>query len=477
MAKGITPRAQDFSAWYNDCCAQAELAEHAPVRGCMVIRPYGYAIWERLQSELDRRIKATGAKNAYFPMFIPESFMTKEKEHVEGFSPECAVVTHGGGKKLEEPLFVRPTSETIINHMFAKWVSSWRDLPLMINQWCNVVRWEMRPRLFLRTTEFLWQEGHTAHATEKEAIDESLKMLEVYRAFAEEVLAIPVVAGEKSSAEKFAGAQRTFTIEALMQDGKALQAGTSHFLGQTFSTAFGIRFQDAQGKLEHAWQTSWGVSTRLVGAIIMTHGDDNGLVLPPSVAPVQVVIVPIWREDADKARVFESVAGMKLDLEAKGLRVEADLREEYKPGWKFFHWEVRGVPVRLEIGPRDLAAGQAVLVRRDNGAKENVMLSGLAEKVASLMPQMQKGILDKARAFVASGTRDATDFAALKAGVEEKPGFYRAGWCGSGACEAKIKEETKATLRCMPMDSAAASGACVVCNAPAKANPLFARNY
>ena len=409
MAEKITPRDKDYSRWYTDIIQHAELADHSPVKGCMVIRPHGFAIWEKMQGALDAMIKATGHVNAYFPLFIPESFMQKEADHVEGFAPECAVVTHGGGKLLEEPLYVRPTSETIIWHMYGRWIQSYRDLPLLINQWCNVVRWEMRTRLFLRTTEFLWQEGHTAHATADEAREETMRMLDVYRDFAENTLAMGVIAGRKTEAERFAGAVDTFAIEAIMQDGKALQAGTSHFLGQNFAKAFDVKYLSEAGQLEYVWATSWGVSTRLIGAVIMAHSDDQGLVLPPALSPIEAVIVPIFRKEEEKASVLEAARRITADLERR-FAVKLDDREGFKPGYKFNDWELRGVPVRIELGPRDLAEKQVMTVRRDTREKEPVGWNALSEKVDALLKTIQKNLRERNLAFrdsrcSASGTK------------------------------------------------------------------------
>jgi prolyl-tRNA synthetase len=463
--------------WYTDTILQSELADYSPVKGCMVIRPYGYALWEQIQKALDQMIKDTGHSNAYFPMFIPESFMTKEKEHVEGFAPECAVVTHGGGKKLEEPLIVRPTSETIINYMFAKWVQSWRDLPLLINQWANVVRWEMRTRLFLRTTEFLWQEGHTAHATEQEAEEEAQRMLGVYKDFAENWMALPVLTGEKTENERFAGAVRTYCIEALMRDAKALQAGTSHFLGQNFAKAFEIKFQSAEGGLEFAWQTSWGVSTRLVGAIILGHGDEKGLILPPKLAPIQVVIVPIYKTDEDKATVFERCQQIH-DLLKPSVRVHFDKREQHTPGWKFNHWEQKGVPIRLNVGPKDVAGNVVEVARRDTGEKiRGVAMSGLENEVAGLLTAVQKNIFERAVAFRKENTRQLTEYGEFKSTMEEKYGFVEANWCGASSCEASIKEETKATIRVIPFDWQPQDGKCIRCGGASTKRVVFAKAY
>lgn len=464
--------------WYTNVVRNAELADYSPVKGCMVIRPYGYALWENIQRALDQMIKDTGHQNAYFPMFIPESFMQKEKEHVEGFAPECAVVTHGGGKKLEEPLIVRPTSETIINHMFAKWVQSWRDLPLLINQWANVVRWEMRTRLFLRTTEFLWQEGHTAHATPEEAEEETLKMLEVYRVLSEEWLALPVLTGVKTENERFRGAVRTYCIEAMMRDGKALQAGTSHNLGQNFSKAFDIQFQSQAGPLEYAWQTSWGVSTRLVGAIVLGHGDEKGLVLPPKLAPYQVVIVPIYKKDDEKAVVMERCKQIQAQFKGR-VRLHLDDRDQHTPGFKFNHWEQRGVPVRFNIGPKDVAANVVEIARRDTGEKiRGVSQEGLVEYVEQLLDTIQKGMFERALKFREDNTHKVDNYDKFKATLDAgSNGFIEAHWCKDGDCELAIKEETKATIRCMPFAWEPSPGKCIRCSKDTDQKVVFARAY
>lgn len=476
MAKNITPRADDYSRWYTDLITQAQLADYAPVKGCMIIRPNGYAIWELMQQALDRMFKETGHENAYFPMLIPESFLKKEAEHVEGFSPELAVVTHAGGKPLEEPLVLRPTSETIIWNTYKNWIMSYRDLPLLINQWANVIRWELRTRLFLRTTEFLWQEGHTAHATAQEAHEEARRMLEVYKTFAEEYMAMPVLTGQKTDSEKFAGAVRTYCIEAMMQDRKALQAGTSHDLGQNFAKAFDVSFQDEKGQREFVWATSWGVSTRLVGALIMCHSDDEGLVLPPKLAPVQCVIVPIWMKDEDRARMSEESAKLREEL-GQGIRVKVDAREQYKPGWKFAEWELRGVPVRVEVGPRDLANGQVTLVRRDTRAKESVPRAEAAARVSALLVEIQAGLFQKALAAREAATYRLDDYAEFKTQVEAPGGFFQMHWCGSATCEARVKEETKATIRCIPFDAPEEAGACVICGQPSGRRVVWAKSY
>ena len=450
-SKGLTPRASDFSAWYNELIIKAELADYSPVRGCMVIRPNGYAIWEEIQRALDRMFKETGHQNAYFPLFIPQSFLHKEAEHVEGFAPETAVVTHGGGKELEEPLVVRPTSETIIYAMFAKWIQSWRDLPLLVNQWANVVRWELRTRLFLRTTEFLWQEGHTAHATDAEAETEARLILGLYRRFMEEWMAMPVLTGPKTDSEKFAGAVRTYALEALMQDNKGLQAGTSHHLGQNFARAFDVRFQTADGGLDYVWSTSWGVSTRLIGGLIMTHGDDKGLICPPRLAQWQVVIVPIWKTEEERVRVLEAGVRVQESLRAAGVRVHLDSRDGMTPGAKYYEWETRGVPFRLELGPRDLAAEKVMLARRTGGPKSPVPIAGLAGLLPSEMDQMQRDLLAAATARrelnTLRGPRSKAEFIEF---LEGNGGFVYAGFCGDPAVEAEIKEPTKATIRVLP---------------------------
>jgi prolyl-tRNA synthetase len=476
MAQGLTPRGEDFARWYNEVVQQAELADYAPVRGCMVIRPYGYALWENIRSALDRRFRATGHENAYFPLFIPTSFLEKEAEHVEGFSPELAVVTIGGGKELEEPLVVRPTSETIIGHMYAKWIQSYRDLPVLINQWANVVRWELRPRLFLRTTEFLWQEGHTAHATAEEAREEALRMLDVYAEFAEQEGALPVVKGRKSQSEKFAGAATSYTIEAMMGDGRALQSATSHDLGQNFARAFDISYQDADGELRHCWMTSWGMSTRIVGALVMAHGDDQGLVLPPRLAPVQAVIVPIWKGHEQKADVLAAARRVR---EALGeLRVELDDREQLTPGYKFNDWEMRGVPLRLEIGPRDVAAEQVVLARRDVPGREGktaVPMAGLGEAATRALEEIQSALYERALAFQRERTAEPADYDELREAVGR--GFALAWWCGSAECEARLKEDASATTRCIPFDQPGGTGPCAICGEEAEKKALFARAY
>jgi prolyl-tRNA synthetase len=475
----ITPRSQDFSAWYNDVIMRAELADYSPVRGCMVIRPRGYRIWELMQAALDERFKATGHQNAYFPLLIPQSFLAKEAEHVAGFAPETAVVTHGGGRELEEPLVLRPTSETIIYAMLSKWIQSYRDLPVLLNQWANIVRWEMRTRLFLRTTEFLWQEGHTAHATEAEAMEETLLILDLYRRFMEDWMAMPPVTGVKTDSEKFAGAVRTYACEAMMQDNKALQAGTTHFLGQNFAKAFDTQFQTADGAHDFVWSSSWGVSTRLVGALIMTHGDDLGLVCPPKLAPTQVVIVPIFKSDEQRVAVLEASGRAAGALRDVGFRVEVDDRDGMKPGAKYYEWEARGVPVRLEVGPRDVEKAQAMLARR-TGGKTPVPMAGLVEGVRSALDEIQAGLLHSARERREANSIRGVTKQRLVEFLEGDGGFAYGGFCGSEECEFAIKESTKATVRVLPdaeFRSDPAPDACVWCGKPAVAEAMWARAY
>jgi prolyl-tRNA synthetase len=471
----ITPRSQDFSKWYVDVVRRAELADYSPVKGCMVIRPYGYAIWEFIQQALDRRIKATGHVNAYFPLFIPESLLTKEAEHVEGFAPQVAYVTHGGGEELEEKLVVRPTSEAIIGTMYAKWIQSWRDLPVLINQWANIVRWEKVTRPFLRTTEFLWQEGHTAHETAEEAEEETLKILDLYAETVETELAVPVVKGVKSASEKFAGALRTYSIEALMGDGRALQAGTSHNLGQNFAKAFDITFQARDKSVQYIWGTSWGMTTRLVGAVVMTHGDDSGLVLPPRVAPYQVVVVPIGRDNW-RETVLPTALKIRDSLAAAGIRVHVDERDE-RPGWKFSEWEMRGVPLRLEVGPKDIEKSSVMLARRDTREKQAAAMDGLAGHVGRLLEDIQRTLFDRALKFREEHTKRVGSYDEFKREMEGRPGFVIAPWCGSAECEAQIKAETQATIRNMPLDGKKPSGRCIRCNADAVAEAWFAKAY
>jgi len=477
--QGITPRAEDFSAWYNDVIMRAEMADYSPVRGCMVIRPHGYAIWELMQSALDDMFKQTGHKNAYFPLFIPQSFLAKEAEHVEGFAPQTAVVTRGGGKELEEPLVVRPTSETIIYAMLAKWIQSYRDMPVLLNQWANIVRWEMRTRLFLRTTEFLWQEGHTAHATQPEAEEETQLILRLYRSFMEDWMALPVLTGVKTESEKFAGAVRTYACEGLMQDNKALQAGTSHYLGQNFAKAFGTQYQTQDGEMEYVWSTSWGVSTRLVGGLIMAHSDDVGLVCPPKLAPVQVVIVPIWRTDAERDTVLAAARSVLEQLREAGLRVELDDREGMKPGAKYYEWEGRGVPVRLEVGPRDVKQEQAMLARR-TGGKTPVPVAGLREAVETALVEIQDELLAGALARREENSQRGVTKEQLIELMSGPGGFAYGGYCGDDACEEAIKRETKATIRVLPDEefrSSPAPSECVWCGKKAVTEAVWARAY
>jgi prolyl-tRNA synthetase len=477
MVQRITPRSVDDSAWYTDVVQAAELADYSPVRGCMVIRPYGYAIWEYMQQYLDVRFKATKHQPAYFPLFIPQSFIQKEAEHIEGFAPQLAVVTIGGGEKLEEPLIVRPTSETIINAMYAKWIHSYRDLPVLYYQWCNIVRWEMRTRLFLRTMEFLWHEGHTAHATAEEAMREVLLILEMYRKLCEEELAMPVIPGRKSDSEKFAGADATWTIEAMMGNKWALQAGTSHFLGQHFAKVFNIQFLDENNQLQMVWQTSWAVTTRLVGALVMVHGDDQGLRLPPRVAPIQVVVVPIWKSDEERSQVMAVVERITGEL-GKHIRLHVDDRSDVTPGFKFNEWELRGVPLRLELGPRDVQKGQVVLARRDMPAKQNksmVPLDGLLAEVQKLLDDVQRNLYDQALRFREENTFYPETYEQLAEAVNK--GFAVAYWCGSAECESKMTEDTKATIRCIPMQQDGKPGRCIVCGEEAKEVAVFARSF
>jgi prolyl-tRNA synthetase len=474
----LPSRLDDFSEWYNELVLRAELADYAPVRGCMIVRPYGWALWENIQQSLDRSFKATGHVNAAFPLLIPRSFIDKEKSHVEGFSPELAVVTHGGGEELEEPLVVRPTSETIIGHSFAKWIQSYRDLPLLINQWNSVVRWEMRTKLFLRTTEFWWQEGHTAHATLEEAEAETRQMLDIYRDFAVNDAAIPVLPGRKSDSERFAGADQTFSIEAMMGDGKALQSGTSHNLGQNFAKAFEIRYLDKNGALQHCWTTSWGLSTRFIGAIIMVHGDDQGLILPPRLAPYQAVIVPIFKTDEEKTQVIQAAQKIKAELASSQLRVILDEREGASPGFKFNDWEMRGVPLRIEIGPKDVQKNSVVLARRDKPGREGksfVPQAGLIDAVKQTLDSIQKALYEKALSFRESNTADPKDYKEFQSAVEK--GFAYSFWCGSAQCEKSIKEDTKATLRCIPVDQSKDAGRCIYCGQPANERAYFAKAY
>lgn len=473
FVEDLTDQSDDFSRWYNEVVRKAQLADYTPVRGSMVIRPYGYGLWENMQRLLDRRIKDTGHQNAYFPLLIPESLLQLEADHVEGFAPECAWVTEGGREKLEERYAIRPTSEAIIGHMYSRWIESYRDLPVLLNQWCNVMRWEKVTRLFLRTAEFLWQEGHTAHASEPEAREEVLRMLEVYRDFVENELAIPVHAGKKSDAERFAGAEETYTIEALMKDGKALQAGTSHHLGQHFAKVFDITYQDESGQRQYVWQTSWGVSTRLIGALVMTHGDDQGLRLPPNVAPIQAVIVPIWRKDEDRAAVSEFVAKVKALLKDR-VRLHVDDRDQYTPGWKYNEYEMRGVPVRLEIGPKDVANQAVMSVRRDTRGKESIPLASLADRLPALLGEVQQSLFEQAKAFRESQTVLAASKEEVIAHFKaDRRGFVAVAWDGSAAFEAEIKEQAGATLRCLPLDASRFAAL----ERPGTRVALFARAY
>ena len=474
----ITPKSEDFPRWYAEIIRKTEMADYTPMKGMMVIRPYGYAVWEQIQRLMDFRIKASGHVNAYFPLFIPEGFLKKEAEHVQGFSPEVAWVTHGGNDELEERLAVRPTSEAIIGHMYSKWIKSWRDLPVLINQWANIVRWEKVTRPFLRTTEFLWQEGHTCHATAEEAEAETMAILAMYKEFSETELAIPVIAGRKSAREKFAGAQMTYAIEALMSDGKALQMGTSHNLGQHFARAFDIRFEDKNQQLNYVWQTSWGTTTRMIGALVMVHGDDSGLRFPPRIAPLQAVIVPIslgnWKED-----VLPAAQQIERELTQAGLRVRLDAREEFTPGWKFSDWEMRGVPLRVEIGPKDIRENRAVLVRRDIRKKEFVGLDALAARAAAALSEIQASLFEQALKFQRDNTHEVGDYSQFKDVIENRRGFIKAWWCGDEACEDRIKEETMATIRVLPLEKGPGirPGPCVLCGRAGAELAYFARSY
>ncbi len=490
MSKGIISKDEDYSQWFNDLVIKADLAEYSPVRGCMIIKPYGYSIWEKMQAALDKMFKDTGHSNAYFPLFIPKSFFSKEASHVEGFAKECAVVTHyrlkndGEGNiivdedaKLEEELVVRPTSETIIWNTYRGWIQSYRDLPILVNQWANVVRWEMRTRLFLRTSEFLWQEGHTAHATAEEAIAETEQMLDVYADFVENWMGVPVVKGRKTANERFAGALDTYCIEALMQDGKALQAGTSHFLGQNFAKAFDVKFTSKEGKLDYVWATSWGVSTRLMGALIMTHSDDAGLVLPPKLAPIQVVAVPIYKHDEELENIRSYIKSLSTELRAKGISIKFDDRDTQRPGFKFAEYELKGVPLRIAIGSRDMQNGTVELARRDTKTKETVAQDGLAEHIEKLLEEIQENIYQKALNFRAENTVEVNDYDEFKRMLDEKPGFISAHWDGTSETEQRIKEETKATIRCIPLDNIQEEGKCILTGNPSTQRVLFARAY
>ncbi|GAB2655385.1 proline--tRNA ligase [Flavihumibacter cheonanensis] len=491
MSKEITSREADYSQWYNDLVLKGGLADYSAVRGCMVIKPYGFTLWENMRDQLDRMFKETGHVNAYFPLFIPKSFLSKEAAHVEGFAKECAVVTHyrlkndpnGGGvvvdpeAKLEEELIVRPTSETIIWNTYKDWIQSYRDLPLLINQWANVVRWEMRTRLFLRTAEFLWQEGHTAHATKEEAVEETEKMLDVYARFVEEYMAVPVIKGVKTPSERFAGAEDTYCIEALMQDGKALQAGTSHFLGQNFARAFDVKFLTKENKLEYVWATSWGVSTRLIGALVMAHSDDQGLILPPKIAPLQVVIVPIYKGDEQKALIGEKVNEIITGLKALGISVKYDDSDNTRPGWKFAEYEMKGVPVRIALGARDLENKVAEVARRDTKEKQTLPLENLAEQVKNLLDEIQENMFNKAKAYRDSHITEVNDWAEFERLLDEKGGFLAAHWDGTAETEEAIKEKTKATIRCIPLDNKQEAGTCILTGKPSTQRVLFARAY
>jgi len=492
MSKNLTTRAEDYSKWYNELVVKADLAENSGVRGCMVIKPYGYAIWEKMQAELDRMFKETGHENAYFPLFVPKSMFEAEEKNAEGFAKECAIVTHyrlkndpdNPGKlmvdpnaKLEEELIVRPTSEAIIWSTYKGWVQSYRDLPLLINQWANVVRWEMRTRLFLRTAEFLWQEGHTAHATRKEAIEESEKMMHVYAEFAEKFMAMPVIKGFKTETERFAGAEETYCIEALMQDGKALQAGTSHFLGQNFAKAFDVKFANAEGKQEHVWGTSWGVSTRLMGALVMTHSDDKGLVLPPSLAPIQVVIVPIYKSDEQLEEISQAVSILVSELKELNVAVKYDSRTTQKPGFKFAEWELKGVPVRIAVGPKDLENGTFEVARRDNLSKETIIKEGIAKYIKNLLEQIQSDLFNNALEYRNTHVTEVNSFEEFKAVLDGKGGFISAHWDGTAATEEQIKNLTKATIRCIPLDRVEESGSCIFTGNSSVGRVLFAKAY
>lgn len=491
MAKVLPKRSEDYSLWYNELVKKADLAENSAVRGCMIIKPYGFSIWEKMQRELDDMFKETGHQNAYFPLFIPKSYLSKEADHVEGFAKECAVVTHyrlkndENGKgivvdpdaKLEEELIVRPTSETIIWNTYKNWVQSYRDLPLLINQWANVVRWEMRTRLFLRTAEFLWQEGHTAHATKQEAIEETEQMINIYAEFAEEFMALPVIKGLKSESERFAGALETYCIEGLMQDGKALQAGTSHFLGQNFAKAFDVKFATKEGKQEYVWGTSWGVSTRLMGALVMAHSDDEGLVLPPRLAPIQVVIVPIYKTDEEQQKIAEVAENLKKSLKKKRITVKFDDRDTHKPGFKFAEWELKGVPLRIAIGPRDLENGTVELARRDTKEKQTVNIEGIESNIEDTLELIQENIYKKAKDFRTENTYEVNTYEEFKSQLEKTGGFISAHWDGTAETEEKIKEETKATIRCIPLDAKEENGKCIYSGKPSNKRVLFAKAY
>jgi prolyl-tRNA synthetase len=477
MADWLTKQSEDYPRWYQEVVQRGDLAEYAPVKGCMIIKPYGYSLWENMQAVLDRMFKDTGHVNAYFPLLIPQEFISREAEHVEGFSPELAVVTHAGGKKLEEPYVIRPTSETIIWDTYKRWISSYRDLPILVNQWANVVRWEMRTRLFLRTTEFLWQEGHTAHATAEEAQEETLRMLEVYRSFAEEYMAMPVLTGLKTDREKFAGAVRTYCIEALMGDKKALQAGTSHNLGQNFAKAFDVTYNTSEGTREFVWATSWGVSTRLVGALVMAHGDDAGLVLPPRIAPIQAVIIPIYRGDEEQTLTCEAAQKIAAQLKDLGVRTHIDDRDQMRPGFKFAEWELKGVPLRIEVGPRDVASEEVRLANRVTKEKEQMKVSTLMGEVNELLDKIQNDVYQRALAFRSANTHDVDSYDDFKERLATEGGFFRCHWDGSSQTEERIQTETKATIRCIPLDAEDEPGQCMVTGKASKQRVIFARAY
>jgi len=473
----LPTHADDFAGWYVEVVKRASLAEHGPARGSMVIKPYGFAMWEHIQRAFDDRFKATGHENVYFPLLFPAKLLEKEAEHVEGFSPQVAVVTHGGGEQLEEPLVIRPTSEAVIWSAYSNWIQSYRDLPLLYNQWCNVLRWEMRTRLFLRTSEFLWQEGHTAHSTSEEAEEEALRMHEVYREVNEDVLAIPVLKGRKSPAERFPGAVETYSIEGLMRDKKALQCGTSHFLGQNFAHAYDVTFLGPDGELDHVWGTSWGSSTRLVGAVIMTHGDDKGLRLPPHIAPIQVVIVPIYKSEDEKSRVLQMASKIRDAVAGNGVRVKVDDRDQHRPGYKFSEWELKGVPVRIEIGPKEVDADEVVVVERTTGAKQKRAVAEVISTMAATLEGVQKALYEDAVAFREDNTHSAGGYDELRAGIDSQGGFWIAPWCGEAACEEKVSIDTKATIRVLPVTREDPGGACVVCGKPGLERATWARAY
>ena len=478
MAKDRLPsQSEDFPAWYVEVVKRAGMAEHGIAKGTMIIKPHGYAVWEHIQRALDDRFKATGHENVYFPLLFPMSLLEKEAEHIEGFAPEVAVVTHGGGQELEEPLVIRPTSEAVIWNTYKTWIQSYRDLPLLYNQWCNVLRWEMRTRLFLRTSEFLWQEGHTAHSTSEEAQEETRRMLEVYREVAEDVLGIPVIPGRKSPAERFPGALETYTIEGLMRDKRALQCGTSHFLGQNFAKAYDVQFSNKEGELEYAWATSWGFSTRMIGGVIMTHGDDRGLRLPPALAPVQVVIVPIYKSDEERGSVLEVASKIKDGLAGDGIRVRIDDRDQHRPGYKFSEWELKGVPVRLEIGPRDVEAGQVVMATRTGGDKQQLAVGDAISGMAGVLNRIQTELYEDAKSFRENNSHEAAGFHALREGIEAESGFWTGPWCGDEACEKKVTAETKATIRVLPIEREDPGAGCLVCGRPGTERATWARAY